>query len=150
MNIVFMILGVDAMREMNEMQEPLFMTVKRGLLSRGHFSVYSSLIQAWASHNSFRAKDGTDDGPPASGGRNADTDWKGKRRGNDTHESSTDRTRRPSLISPAISISGNTPSPRNHHFFPECGIVRSDFHIEVNRNLLIVSSQTQRRHRHRG
>jgi hypothetical protein len=28
MNIVFVILGVDAMREMNEMQEPLFMTVK--------------------------------------------------------------------------------------------------------------------------
>jgi transposase len=62
---------------------------KQGLLSREHFSVDGTLIQAWASHKSFRPKDGPDD-PPAGGGRNADTDWKGKRRSNDTHESSTD------------------------------------------------------------
>ena len=62
---------------------------KQGLLSREHFSVDGTLIQAWASHKSFRPKDGSDD-PPAGGGRNADTDWKGKRRSNDTHESSTD------------------------------------------------------------
>ena len=62
---------------------------KQGLLSREHFSVDGTLIQAWASHKSFRPKDGSDD-PPAGGGRNVDTDWKGKRRSNDTHESSTD------------------------------------------------------------
>jgi len=62
---------------------------KQGLLSREHFSVDGTLIQAWASHKSFRPKDGSDD-PPAGGGRNVDTDWKGKRRSNETHESSTD------------------------------------------------------------
>jgi transposase len=62
---------------------------KHGLLSREHFSVDGTLIQAWASHESFRPKDGPDD-PPSGGGRNADTDWKGRRRSNDTHESSTD------------------------------------------------------------
>jgi len=60
----------------------------KGLLSKEHFSVDGTLIQAWASHKSFRPKDGGDDqGPP---GRNAQADWKGKRRTNDTHESTTD------------------------------------------------------------
>jgi hypothetical protein len=68
----------------HEIVEPLFTEVmslaeKRGLLSRDHFSVDGTLIQAWASHKSFRRKDGPDDGPPAGGGRNADTDWKDER-----------------------------------------------------------------------
>ncbi|MGF6265238.1 transposase [Paraburkholderia youngii] len=85
--------------------EVMSLADKRGLLSREHFSVDGTLIQAWASHKSFRAKDGSDDGPPAGGGRNADTDWKGKRRSNDTHESSTDadaRLFKKSKKSPAI------------------------------------------------
>ncbi|WP_216090324.1 IS5-like element ISButh6 family transposase [Burkholderia sola] len=69
--------------------EVMSLADKQGLLSREHFSVDGTLIQAWASHKSFRPTDGSDD-PPAGGGRNVDTDWKGKRRSNDTHESSTD------------------------------------------------------------
>ncbi|KUZ23453.1 transposase, partial [Burkholderia ubonensis] len=69
--------------------EVMSLADKQGLLSREHFSVDGTLIQAWASHKSFRPKDGSDD-PPAGGGRNVDTDWKGKRRSNETHESSTD------------------------------------------------------------
>ncbi|KVQ20152.1 hypothetical protein WK01_30310 [Burkholderia cepacia] len=42
------------------------------------------MIQAWASHKSFRPKDGSDD-PPADG-RNVDTNWTDKRRSNDTHQ----------------------------------------------------------------
>lgn len=63
---------------------------KRKLLSKEHFSVDGTLIQAWASHKSFVPKDG--DGPPdaGSGGRNALADWKGQRRSNDTHASTTD------------------------------------------------------------
>ncbi len=62
---------------------------KQGLLSREHFSVDGTPVQAWASHKRFRPEDGSDE-PPADYGRNADTDWKGKRRSNDTHESGTD------------------------------------------------------------
>lgn len=58
------------------------------LTSSEHFSVDGTLIEAWASHKSFRPKDGGD--PPSDGGRNPDTDYKGQRRSNDTHESSTD------------------------------------------------------------
>ena len=64
---------------------------KRGLLSKEHFSVDGTLIQAWASHKSFVRKDGNDDsGTGGPGGRNALADWKGKPRSNDTHASTTD------------------------------------------------------------
>jgi transposase len=61
---------------------------KAGLLSDEHFSVDGTLIKAWASHKSFQPKDG----PPSDGGpgRNAEGDWRGKARSNDTHESTTD------------------------------------------------------------
>jgi transposase len=62
----------------------------KGLLSKEHFSVDGTLIQAWASHKSFRPKDGPNDQTPWGPGRNAQADWKGKARTNDTHESSTD------------------------------------------------------------
>jgi transposase len=62
----------------------------KGLLSKEHFSVDGTLIQAWASQKSFRRKDGGNDQTPSGPGRNAQADWKGKPRTNDTHESSTD------------------------------------------------------------
>ncbi len=62
----------------------------KGLLSKEHFSVDGTLIQAWASHKSFRPKNGSDDQRPSGPGRNAQADWKGKARTNDTHESTTD------------------------------------------------------------
>lgn len=61
-----------------------------GLLSKEHFSVDGTLIQAWASQKSFRPKDGSDDQRPGGGGRNAQADWKGQPRSNDTHASTTD------------------------------------------------------------
>lgn len=64
--------------------------VKR-LLSSDHFSVDGTLIEAWASMKSFKpkgSKDGSGDGE--GGGRNAPADFRGKKRSNDTHESTTD------------------------------------------------------------
>jgi transposase len=51
------------------------------LLSDEHFSVDGTLIEAWASHKSFRPKDGSDDDG---------SDFHGQRRRNDTHASVTD------------------------------------------------------------
>src|SRR3546814_12302962 len=67
--------------------------VKR-LLSSDHFSVDGTLIQAWASLKSFRPKEGvpppTDGDGNVGGGRNAAVDFKGQRRSNETHASTTD------------------------------------------------------------
>lgn len=62
--------------------------VKR-LLSTEHFSVDGTLIDAWASMKSFRRKDGQDE-PPAGSGRNAERDFRGEKRSNETHASTTD------------------------------------------------------------
>ena len=48
---------------------------KRQLLSKEHFSVDGTLIQAWASHKSFVRKDGNDDTGTGGSGRNALADW---------------------------------------------------------------------------
>jgi transposase len=69
------------------------------LMSDEHFSVDGTLIQAWASHKSFQPKPGSDrpgDPPSSAGdaatpaGRNAERDWRGHKRSNDTHQSTTD------------------------------------------------------------
>jgi transposase len=63
--------------------------VKR-LLSSDHFSVDGTLIEAWASMKSFKPKKPPGGGPPAGGGRNAMVDFKGEKRSNETHRSTTD------------------------------------------------------------
>ena len=61
----------------------------RKLLSRDHFSVDGTLVEAWASTKSFRLRDeGSDDGD--AGGRNAPVDFRGEKRSNATHASRTD------------------------------------------------------------
>lgn len=70
--------------------EILALADKRGLLSKEHFSVDGTLIQAWASQKSFKPKDGSDDQTGGGAGRNGEVDWKGKPRANDTHGSVTD------------------------------------------------------------
>jgi IS5 family transposase len=61
-----------------------------GLLSSEHFSVDGTLIEAWASMKSFVPKDGSAEPPASSGGRNAERDFHGEKRKNDTHCSTTD------------------------------------------------------------
>lgn len=57
------------------------------LLSDEHFTVDGTLIEAWASLKSFKPKDG----PPTTGdGSGGMVDFRGQRRTNDTHESTTD------------------------------------------------------------
>lgn len=58
---------------------------KSRLLSSEHFSVDGTLIEAWASMKSFRPKDG-----PPPGDSNGWSDFKGTKRSNDTHASTTD------------------------------------------------------------
>jgi transposase len=61
----------------------------RRYMSSDHFSVDGTLLEAWASHKSFKPKDATPPSEP-SGGRNSEVDFKGQKRSNDTHESTTD------------------------------------------------------------
>ena len=60
------------------------------LVSDEHFSVDGSLLRAWASHKSMAARDGSDEPPGPDQGRNAEVDFRGKKRSNATHVSRTD------------------------------------------------------------
>jgi transposase len=68
---------VRAIAEMNE------------LMSSDHFTVDGTLLEAWASHKSFQAKDPSDDDSRPSG-KNRDVNFRGKKRSNATHESTSD------------------------------------------------------------
>lgn len=69
--------------------EVLMQAERSNWLSQEHFSVDGTLIQAWASHKSFVAKDGG--GSDEDGGHGAQAgEFKGQRRSNATHESKSD------------------------------------------------------------
>jgi transposase len=57
------------------------------LLSDEHFTVDGTLLEAWASHKSFQPRDPE---PPTGGGGAATGDFRGQRRRNTTHRSTSD------------------------------------------------------------
>jgi transposase len=59
------------------------------LLSHEHFTVDGTLLEAWASHKSFTPRDTPPDAPGGGGG-NPMVDFRGQRRTNATHQSTTD------------------------------------------------------------
>ncbi len=61
---------------------------KDKLLSSDHFTVDGTLIDAWASFKSFKRKD--DNEPPKPGDGTGMVDFKGEKRANATHQSTTD------------------------------------------------------------
>lgn len=84
-----------------------------------------TLIQAWAGHKSFRAKDGSDDG---SGG-----DFKGKSRSNDTHESTTDadaRLYRKGNTASELRFMGHTLSDNRHGLIANAVVTIADGYAE--------------------
>lgn len=96
----------------------------RRYISSDHFSVDGTLLEAWASHKSFKPKDGSDD-DTGSAGRNAERSWRGKKRSNTTHASTTDPDAR------LYRKSSNTPAQLCYlgHLLME------------NRNALIVDAE---------
>ncbi len=70
--------------------EVLAQARSRDLLSTEHFTVDGTLIEAWASHKSFKRKDGAGGEQPPDDPGNPTIDFHGEQRRNDTHESTTD------------------------------------------------------------
>ena len=83
----------------------------RRYISGEHFSVDGTLLEAWASHKSFRPKDDGGKGGPPSGGRNPEVDYRGERRSNETHQSTTDPearlARKGSSVAAKLSYAGH-------------------------------------------
>jgi len=84
----------------------------RRYVSSEHFSVDGTLLEAWASHKSFRPKDDQGGGkPPTGGGRNAEHNFHGERRSNATHQSTTDpearMARKGNAVAAKLSYAGH-------------------------------------------
>jgi hypothetical protein len=82
------LLGGDVARRF--LEQIVAQARERGLTSDEHFSVDGTLIEAWASQKSFKRKDGPRGGAGSGGSRNADVDFRGEKRCNQTHQSTTD------------------------------------------------------------
>lgn len=67
---------------------------ERNLVSKEHFTVDGTLVEAWASMKSFKPKTEADEKPQDSNGPedpgNPSVDFRGQKRSNQTHESTTD------------------------------------------------------------
>jgi transposase len=63
---------------------------EQGLLSDEHFTVDGTLIEAWAGQKSFKPRAGTPLPPTDSDAGNPHVDFRGQKRTNDTHASTTD------------------------------------------------------------
>jgi transposase len=104
--------------------------------SNDHFSVDGTLIQSWASLKSFRPKDEPVDQPPAEGGGNPSVDFRGEKRTNETHQSTTDpeaRLARNSNGTAALLChSGHALMENRHGLCLDIAVATADGHAERN------------------
>jgi len=122
--------------------------VKR-LLSTDHFSVDGTLIEAWASMKSFKPREpGGDDAPPPSGGRNADVDFKGQKRSNETHQSTTDPQarlyRKGQGMEARLCFIGHTLMENRSGLIVDTRLTAADGHAERNAALSMIEPRADR------
>jgi transposase len=110
------------------------------LLSSDHFSVDGTLVEAWASLKSFRAKDGSDE--PPSPGRNGERDFHGEKRTNDTHASTTDPDaklyRRSSNTAAKLSYIGHALAENRHGLIVEADATKATSRAEREAALAMI------------
>jgi transposase len=118
------------------------------LLSTDHFSVDGTLIEAWASMKSFRPKDGGGGDPPAGGGRNGEVDFKGQKRSNETHESTTDPEarlyRKGSGMEAKLCFIGHALMENRNGLVVDTRLTHADGHGERNAALSMIEPWADR------
>lgn len=99
-----------------------------------HFTVDGTLIQSWASLKSFRPKDEPVDQPPADGGSNPSVDFRGEKRRNETHQSTTDPQARlikkSSGVGAHLAHSGHALMENRHGLCLDIRVAVADGHAE--------------------
>lgn len=107
--------------------EVVTMAEDKGWLSGEHFSVDGTLIGAWAGHKSFVRKEGDSNGDGDGG------DFKGQKRSNQTHESTTDpdaRLYRKGKTASELRFMGHTLSDNRHGLIASAIVTIADGHAE--------------------
>jgi transposase len=122
------------------------------LLSREHFSLDGTLLEAAASLKSLRPiEEGDGEGPPPGGGRNPEVDWRGERRGNETHRSTTDpeaRLARKGRGKEAhLCYAGHSLTENRNGLIVECELTEATGTAEREAGLRLVAQRRGRRRR---
>jgi transposase len=111
------------------------------LLSDEHFTVDGTLLEAWASHKSFRPRDA--DPPPPAGG-NPSVNFRAERRLNDTHQSTTDpdaRLYKKSLGAPArLAYLGHVLMEHRSGLIVRTAVTPATGHGEADAALVMVET----------
>ena len=115
----------------------------RPLLSNEHFSVDGTLVEAWASLKSFRAKDGSDEPPKP--GRNGERDFHGEKRTNETHASTTDPDaklyRKSSNTAAKLSYIGHALAENRHGLIVQADATKATSRAEREAALAMIERQ---------
>jgi transposase len=110
------------------------------LLSNDHFSVDGTLVEAWASLKSFRAKDGSDE--PPGPGRNSERNFHNETRTNETHASTTDPDaklyRKSSNTAAKLSYIGHALAENRHGLIVEADATRASSRAEREAALAMI------------
>jgi transposase len=143
----------------SEVAEAFFCAVRgqaqaKKLLSREHFSVDGTLIEAAASLKSFRPREEKGGEGPGAGvppaGRNPDVDFRGERRSNATHCSKTDPDARLAKIKgkeAKLSYRGHVLSENRHGLLVDCALTPATGMAEPEAALALLA---RRREEHTG
>jgi transposase len=110
------------------------------LLSNDHFSVDGTLVEAWASLKSFRAKDGSDE--PPGPGRNGERNFHNETRSNETHASTTDPDaklyRKSGNVAAKLSYIGHALAENRHGLIVAAEATRASSRAEREAALVMV------------
>jgi transposase len=125
------------------------------LLSREHFSLDGTLIEAAAALKSLRplAEDGGEEPPPRGGGRNPEVDFHGVRRGNATHRSTSDPearlARKGAGKEAKLCYAGHSLTENRHGLIVGCELTQASGTAEREAGLRLLARQRRRRGRGR-
>jgi transposase len=123
--------------------EVLAEATSRRLLSDDHFTVDGTLLEAWASHKSVRPKDGRPSGPPDDP-KNPTVNFRGERRTNATHQSTTDPEARLAKKAPGqpakLAYHGHVCMENRHGLVVDTMVTPADGFAEVDAALVMASA----------
>lgn len=114
------------------------------LISAEHFTVDGTLIEAWASFKSLRPKgEKPEDRPPSDDPGNPTVDFRGERRSNDTHQSTTDpearlATKKGMGKASRLAYSGNVMMENRNGLCVDISIAQADGGAEREQALTLL------------
>jgi len=124
------------------------------LLSREHFSLDGTLIEAAAALKSLRPlEESEDEPPPGGGGRNPEVDWRGQRRSNATHRSATDPearlARKGNSQAAKLCYAGHSLTENRNGLIVDCELTEANGTAEREAGLRLLARQRRRSGRRR-